>query len=78
MVAGLTMAEETKRTPTGKKPEYTTFRIFVKDGEDLSELADKRNKTIAELYHELFSKQVIELLLAETKKRTKDLENRRS
>lgn len=78
MVAGLTMAEEVKRTQATAKPEYTTFRIYVKDGEDISELADKRNKTIAALYHELFSKQVIELLLAETKKRTKDLENRRN
>lgn len=76
MVAGLTMADETKRTQA--KPEYTTFRIYAKDGEDLSELADKRDKKISDLYHELFSKQVIELLLAETKKRTKDLENRRS
>jgi hypothetical protein len=78
MTAGLTMADEAKRTQATAKPEYTTFRIYVKDGEDISELADKRNKTIAQLYHELFAKQVIELLLAETKKRTKDLENRRS
>ena len=76
MVMGLTMAEE-KRTQTGK-PEYTTFRIYVKDGEDLSELADKKGKTIAQLYHELFSKQVIDLLLTETEKRQKDLKNRRT
>jgi hypothetical protein len=62
----------------GGKPDYTTFRIFAKDGEDLSELADKRKVTIAQLYHELFSEEVRRLLLDEAKKRVRELENRKN
>lgn len=61
---------------TEGKPEYTTFRIFAADGENLSDLADKRNTTIAKLYHELFSEAVRKLLIEETKQRLKNLESR--
>lgn len=76
--AVLTMAEEAKKPgkPAAEKPRYTTFRIFEKDGENLSELADKRKVTIAALYHELFSDKVRELLLREAKRRVQELEGR--
>ena len=77
MSVGLAMADERKRTQAEPKPEYTTFRIFVKDGEDLSELANKKNTTIAKLYHELFAVTVTELLLKEAKKRVQELEGRK-
>ena len=35
------------------KADYTTFRVFADDGEDLSDLADMEGKTIAQLYREL-------------------------
>lgn len=80
MNAVLTMAEDkTKRTQAKDgKPEYTTFRLFVKDGEDLSELADKRNTTIAKLFHDLFSEEVRRLLLDEAKRRVRELETRKN
>ena len=80
MNAVLTMADEkSKRTQAPEsKPEYTTFRLFVKDGEDLSELADKRKVTIAKLFHELFSDEVRRLLLDEAKRRVRDLESRKN
>lgn len=80
MNAVLTMAEEkSKRTPsTDPKTDYTTFRLFAKDGEDLSELADKRKTTIAKLFHELFSAEVRRLLLDEAKRRVRELETRKN
>lgn len=76
----LTMAEnkEKRAQPTEGKAEYTTFRLFVKDGEDLSELADKRKTTIAKLYHQLFSEEVRRLLLDEAKRRVRELEGRKN
>lgn len=62
MAMVLTMPEE--KVPK-EKPEYTTFRLFVQDGENLSELATKRGLTIAKLYHELFGEQVKKLLIAD-------------
>jgi hypothetical protein len=35
------------------EPEYTTFRIYAGDGEDLSDLARLCGLTIAELYREV-------------------------
>lgn len=58
------------------KLEYTTFRILAGDGEDLSELANKRGTSIAKLYHELFSASVRELLIAETETRLRRLRDR--
>lgn len=85
MPAVLPMAEDDRTTgPKGSakkggegKPEYTTFRIFAKDGENLSELADKRNTTIAKLYHELFAETVRKLLIEMTEQRLKDLKGRK-
>jgi len=80
MNAVLTMADEkAKRTQAQEnKPKYTTFRIFEKDGEDLSELADKRKTTISKLYHDLFSDEVRRLLLDEAKRRVRELETRKN
>ena len=50
----LIVAKEEK--PKGaKKPdaEYTTFRLYAEDGEDLSDLAAMEGKTISELYREV-------------------------
>ena len=49
----LTVDEKQPKPAKGPKPDYTTFRIFAEDGEDLSDLADLEGKTIAELYREL-------------------------
>jgi hypothetical protein len=35
------------------EPDYTTFRVFADDGEDISDLARLMGKTIAEVYREL-------------------------
>lgn len=60
-----------------KKPEYTTFRLYVEDGENLSELADKRGLSVAKLYRQMFAEIVRRELIEEAKKRLKDLESRR-
>lgn len=60
-----------------KKPEYTTFRLFVEDGENLSELADKRGLSVAKLYRQMFAEIVRRELIEEAKKRLKDLESRK-
>jgi hypothetical protein len=52
------MADEVSK-PTGKKKldaaDYTTFRVYATDGEDLSDLAAMEGKTIADLYRELIA-----------------------
>ncbi len=70
------MAKGSKE-PAGKKPEFTTFRVFAADGEDLSELADKRNTSVAKLYRELFAETVRQLLLKEARQRLQELESRK-
>lgn len=78
MNAVITMADEKKSgKDAGKKPAYTTFRIFEKDGENLSELADKRRMSVAKLYHELFSETVRKMLLEEVRRRQQELEGRK-
>jgi hypothetical protein len=75
----LVMAPEKKPgTPPkkGEKPTYTTFRIYEDDGANLSELADKRGKTIADLFRELYGADVKRLLIVETKKRLQQLEDK--
>lgn len=58
-MGGLTVADDKKpgagKKPKGKKEdkEYTTFRIYADDGEDLSDLASMEDKTISELYREV-------------------------
>jgi hypothetical protein len=47
------MAEEAKKPKRGTDPEYTTFRIYAEDGEDISDLAQMEGKTISDLYREL-------------------------
>jgi hypothetical protein len=56
------------------KPQYTTLRIYADDGERLSDLAGKRNVTIAELYRELVGKRVTDLLIEATREQLKRLE----
>lgn len=53
---GALMAEKKSARGGAPKPadvEYTTFRVFADDGEDLSDLARLMGLTIAELYHEV-------------------------
>lgn len=76
-----TMADEKRANrpkggaaPGDKKPRYTTLRLYAEDGEDLSNLADLQNKTIADFYRETFGKRVRDMLIEETKKRLKKLE----
>jgi len=77
MNMGLTMAASKKRPSAGKKElDYTTFRIYAKDGENLSELADKRNQNIADCYRELFAETVREMLEKLVRLRLQGLERK--
>ena len=73
--------EMSKDGPTkvqADEPKYTTFRLYATDGEDLSELADRRNLSIANLFRELgFAEKVRELLLIESERRLRELKARR-
>ncbi len=60
---------------SGQAVEYTTLRVFAEDGEDLSELADKSNKTIAVIYRELLRPLVKKVLIERIKQRLLQLEN---
>ena len=59
------------------KPKFTSFRLFVQDAEDLSELADKRGMSVAQLYRAMFSEIVRKELVAESEKRLRELKDRR-
>ncbi|HVL13570.1 MAG TPA: hypothetical protein VM529_13465 [Gemmata sp.] len=71
----LTMAKQ--QPPEKGKPKFTTFRLYAEDGEDLSELADKLNKSIADVYREKFSRLIREELAEVTRKRLRELEGRK-
>ena len=71
----LTMAKP--QPPEKGKKQFTTFRLYAEDGEDLSELADKLNKSIADVYREKFSKLIREELAEVTRKRLRELEGRK-
>lgn len=53
--AVMTEKKPAKRTPKGDQPEpdYTTFRVYADDGEDISDLARLLGETIADVYREL-------------------------
>jgi hypothetical protein len=55
----------------GEKP-YTTFRIFVLDGERLSELAEWEKTTIAKLFREMFREQLKDRYVKKLRQRLKD------
>jgi hypothetical protein len=60
------------------KPQYTTFRLYATDGEDLSELADKRGVSIAKLFRDMgFAETVRKELVKEAEQRLQDLKSRR-
>lgn len=53
---GALMAEKKPARGSAAKPaevEYTTFRVYANDGEDLSDLARLMGMTIAELYRDV-------------------------
>lgn len=57
--------------------EYSTFRIFAQDGEDLSELASKLGITIAELFRQECAPIIRGKLLQKMEERLRDLRARR-
>ncbi len=62
----------------GEKPQFTTFRLHQTDGEDLSEYADKCNKSVADVYRELgFPEVVRQKLLKLAEARLQELKSRR-
>jgi len=80
MATGALEMSADKRKPGSQpeEPRYTTFRLHAADGEDLSELADKKNMSIANLYRELgFAEQVRKLLVIENERRLQELKARR-
>ncbi len=78
MATGAAEMADKKGAGGETKPQYTTFRLYSSDGEDLSELADKRGVSIANLYRELgFAETVRKLLVTEAEKRLRELKERR-
>ncbi len=62
--------------PTKKKIEYTTLRLYADDGEDLSDLADMEEKTIAEMYRLLCAALVRERRIKKTEEKLNRLKKR--
>ena len=69
----LTMADKPAGRSDKKKEAYTTIRLFVPDGEDLSDLADMEGKTIAEMYRELCAALIRKRRIALTEEKLKRL-----
>lgn len=75
------MAKDAKGTPTdlaekGEKKQVTNLRFYEDDAKNLVELAVKRNKTVAELYRELFGEVVKKELITETERRLRELKGK--
>lgn len=66
-----------KAKQPGTRPGYTTFRIYEKDGEDLSELASLTGRTISEVYRERCAPIIRKLVIEETERRLKELKGPR-
>ncbi len=67
-----------KDKPMPTKPQYSTFRIHASDGEDLSELADRLNLSVADCFRELgFAEVVRQRLLTLAEQRLRELKARR-
>jgi len=71
---GALMAEK-KPARAKPDPEYTTFRVFADDGEDISDLARLSGKTIAELYREVCAPLIRARRLKELEEQLKRLKN---
>lgn len=55
------------------KNEFTTFRIYAEDGEDLSDLAQMEGKTISDLYRELCAPLIRKRRITRTEEKLKRL-----
>lgn len=62
-----------KKTKGDPDVEYTTFRVYADDGEDISDLADMEKKTIAELYRELCAPLIRKRRIQRTEEKLKRL-----
>lgn len=62
----------------GKKPQFSTFKLHGEDGSELSQLADLRGMSVANLYREMgFAAKVHDELLKQAEQRLKELKARR-
>jgi hypothetical protein len=68
-----TVAEKPNDVKSKDKEAYTTMRLYVADGEDLSDLADMEGKTIAQLYRELCAPLIRKRRIAKTEEKLRRL-----
>ncbi len=62
--------------PPGDGTEWTTFRIFAQDGDELGDLAKEARLTIAEMYHQLLAPIVKEQLIVKMREKLRKLEGK--